>query len=298
MKRFAALIAASLLAYLCTGLYIVQPDEQAVVRRFGKLQQPLREPGLHIGLPAGLDRVDRIKPRAVQQVAIGPVRVGNDAVGVSPAQYLTGDRNLVNVQATVQYRIADPAAYLLVCPQVDQLVAHAGEAVLAQVLAGRSVDHILTEGKQQVALRARDALQWLADHYGIGIAIRSMDIVQVQPPPEVADAFANVTSADRQREQQIHQARSYFDRSRELAVAEGQRMRDEASAYRDQVIRQAEGEADRFEKLLAEYERAPELTSQRLYLEAMADTLPRFRSKLIVDAGSDLDLSILGEESP
>ena len=252
-----------------------------------------------MGLPLGLDRVDRVKPRAIKQVAIGPMRLGGDAVGLSPAQYLTGDRNLVNVQATVQYRIADPAAYLLVCQDVESLIASTGQAILTQRLAGDSVDHILTEGKQQVAAQAQDQLQHQVDRYGVGITIRSVDIVQVQPPPEVAESFADVISADRMREQRIHQARSYFDQTRELAIAEGQRVRDEASflSRPDDSTCGGRGGA-----VLNDYwpstNGRPSLHAGDSIWKTLAEALPKFRSKLIVDSGSDLDLSILREESP
>ena len=108
MKRVVVLIIVCLLAYLGTGLYFVQPDEQVVVRRFGQMLPGLREPGPHFGLPWGLDRIDRVKSREVKLVTIGPLNLGGEAVGASASQFLTGDRNLINVRATVHYTIARP----------------------------------------------------------------------------------------------------------------------------------------------------------------------------------------------
>jgi membrane protease subunit HflK len=293
MKRFALLGIVGLIAYGATGVYFVQPDEQALVRRMGRLLPTPREPGAHFGLPWGWDRVDRIKPREVKRVTLGPLSLGGEAIGANVAQFLTGDRNLVNVRATVQYTIKEPRDYLLQTDDVDPLVSRAGQAALSEVLAHSPVDRALTLGKQELGTLVRTRMQVLVDNYGLGLSIRSVDIGSTEPPAEVAEAFDNVISALRQRDQQINQSHSYANRAEAQAQAAAQRLRDEAQGDRDRVVRRAEGEAARFQKLLAEYVRAPELTARRLYLEAMAETLPRFRSKLIIDDGSQLDLSII-----
>jgi membrane protease subunit HflK len=298
MKRLGIFLLIALIAYLGTGLYFVQPDEQALVRRFGRMLPSLSEPGAHFGLPWGLDRVTRIKPREAKRVAIGPLHVAADAVGSSPSQFLTGDRNLVNVRATVQYTIADPARYLFRSTAVDPLLAKAGEAALTDLLAVESVDRALTLGKQDLAVRAAESLQLLADRYELGVVIRSVDVAAVEPPAEVAEAFANVTAALRQRERQINDARSFADKTVAQARADAERTLNESRSFRDQLVRRSEGEAERFERLLAEYRQAPALTARRMYLETMAAVLPKFRSKVILDSGEKLDLSILREEGP
>jgi membrane protease subunit HflK len=297
MKRIAVILLLALLAYLATGVYFVQPDEQAVVRRFGRVLPNAFEPGAHVGLPWGLDRVVRIRPREAKRVTIGPLQIAGDAVGRLPSQFLTGDRNLVNVRATVQYTIADPPRYLFRAEAIDPFLAEAGVAALSEILAADSVDRALTLGKQELGIRAAEAIQRLADRYGLGVLIRSVDIAAVEPPPEVAQAFANVTAALRQREQQINQARSFADRTVAQAQADAERTVNESRGYRDNIVRGAEADAERFDRLLAEYRQAPDLTARRLYLETMAATLPRFRSKLILDSGEKLDLSILREEN-
>ncbi len=298
MKHTSAILAVCLLAYVSTGLYFVQPDEQVVVRRFGRMVPTLREPGPHFGLPWGLDRVDRVKPREVKRVTIGPFGWGVSAAGSLPAQFLTGDRNLVNAKATVHYTIHDPAQYLFRSSQSDPMVAIAAEATLTQVLSGQPVDDALTFGKQSLGIAARDRLQKLIDPYRLGITIVSVDIGTVEPPAEVAEAFADVISAMRERQQQENHAHSYTNRTLAQARADARRIRDNARAYRTRTIWEAEGNAQRFELLLAEYVRAPDLTARRLYLETMAQTLPNLRSKLIIDPESQLDVSILRAEQP
>lgn len=295
MKRWICLLLAAIAAYAATGVYFVQPDEQVVVRRFGRIWAEPREPGPHFGLPWGLDRIDRVKPREVKQVTIGPVSLAGEAVGASVGQWLTGDRNLVRVRATIHYTIKDPAECLFRVAAVDPLIVNAGQAAMSAVLAEQPVDRVLTLGKRELGVVIGENLQGLVDRYRLGVTIRSVDIGGVEPPPEVAEAFDNVINALRQREREINLARGYADRTRAQAQADKQRVLDEAQAEHDRRLRDAQGEAARFEKLLAEYQRSPMLTAHRLYLEAMADVLPKLRSKLIVDTGSPLDLSIIRE---
>ena len=296
MKRLAAFGLLVLLAWLATGIYFVQPDEQAVVRRFGAIVGPLRQPGAHLGLPWGLDRVERIKPREVKRVTVGAVAAAGQATGAQLPQFLTGDRNLVGVRATVQYTIKRPQDFLFQTLDVDRLAAAAGAAALSKTLAAEPVDRVLTLGKHDLGVRVAEQLQTLVDRYALGITIRSVDIGAIAPPAEVADAFDRVVSALRQREQTVHQAHSFANKTLAEANGGAQRLVDLGAADRDRAIRRAQGETDRFLSLLAEYERSPELTAERLYLETMAETLPKLRSKLIVDSDSDVDLSILPKE--
>lgn len=296
MKRFAALTMLGLVAYLATGLSFVQPDEQLVVRRFGAMQVAPREPGARFGLPWGLDRVDRLKPREIKRVTIGPPDAADKATGARPAQFLTGDRNLVNVRATVQFTVNDPRRFLFQTAAVDRLAAAAGEAAISATLAGEPVDRVLTLGKQELGVRMTEQLQALVDRYALGVTIRSVDIGSIEPPAEVADAFDKVVSAQREREQAVNRARSFSNKTLAEARGASQRIIDQGSADRDRSIRRAQGEAARFESLLTEYRQSPALTANRFYLEAMAETLPKLRAKLIVDSGSEVDLSLIRED--
>lgn len=296
MKRWTVFGGAALLVWLASGVYVIQSDEEAVVRRFGKAGTRASQPGAHWGLPRGLDRVDRLKPREVKRVMIGPADV-SQAVGSSQAQFLTADRNLVQVRANVQYTIGEPRQYLFQTAAVDRLVGTAATAAISQSLAELPVDRVLTVGKQELGVRLAESLQGLVDEYELGVVIRSVDIASIEPPGEVADAFDQVVSASRERERAIHQAHSFANKTAAEAQGAAQRIIDEGLADRDRKIRLAQGEAERFKSLLAEYERSPQLTAGRLYLQAMAQTLPRLRAKLIVDSATDVDLSILREDA-
>jgi len=296
VKRSLLLAGVAILAWLATGIYLVGPDEQVVVRRFGKVIGLPSEPGAHLALPWPLDRLHHFKPREVKRVAIGPADVADKAVGAAQAQFLTGDRNLVQIRATAQYTVREPRGYLFQTAQLDRLISTAGTAAISQALAAEPVDRVLTLGKHELGIRLADALQKTVDGYGLGVTIRSVDISAVEPPAEVADAFDQVVSALREREQAIHQAESFANKTAAEAQGNARRIVDVGRSERDRAVRRAEGEAARFNSLLAEYRRSPRLTAGRLYLETLAQTLPKLRSKLIVDSATEVDLSIIRED--
>ena len=298
MKRALVVAGIVLAVWLASGVYIVAPDEQVAVQRFGAMLPRPSEPGAHIGLPWPADRRHRFKPREVKRVAIGPVDVADKAIGTAQSQFLTGDRNLVQVRATVQYTIREPRGYLFQTGQVDGLIASSGTAAISKALAAEGVDGVLTLGKQELGVRLAESLQEVVDRYGLGVAIRSVDFSAVEPPAEVADAFNQVVSALREREQSIHQAESFANKTAAEAKGNARRIVDAGRAERNRAIRRAEGEASRFNSVLAEYRRSPRLTAGRLYLETLAQTLPKLRSKLIVDSATDVDLSVMREDGP
>jgi membrane protease subunit HflK len=245
-------------------------------------------------LPWGLDRRERLKPREVKRVSVGLVSLAGEASGSASTQFLTADRNLVSVRATVQYSISDPARYVRQRAVADVLVAQAGEAGLARALASQPVDPLLTHGRTEVAVRVLAELQSTLDGYGLGISVRSVDIGSLEPPGEVAAAFADVVAAQREREQAINQAHSYASQTIADARAMAQRTVDAARGDSERRVREATGEAARFDQLLAEYQRSPALTARRIYWETISDVLSRLRSKLLIDRGQQLDLSVFG----
>lgn len=297
LRRVTTGSLLALVAWSLSSVFVVQTDELALIRRCGRLLPAVREPGLHCGLPWGIDRIERVKPREVRRVLVGGLKLAGDAAGAEIPQLLTGDRNLVNVRATVQYVIANPAEFVRQRQMVDRLTATAAEGSLGRVMAARPVDQLLTQGKSEAALAVRDDLQVRVERYRLGIAIRSVDLGSVEPPPEVADAFAAVVSAQRERDQTINQANSYADQIAAQAKANAQKLVDEAQGASERMVRNAAGNADRFQRLLAEYRRSPQLTAWRLYQEALADILPRLRSKLIVDQGQQIDLTVFESET-
>jgi membrane protease subunit HflK len=290
------IIAIAVAGYLSTAIQVIEPDEQGLVRRFGRAQVQLTEPGARIGLPWPFDRVDRVKPREVKRVSIALSKQAdqsNDAV-----QYLTGDRNLIELQATVQYSLADAAAYRFSAHDVESIVASSAESTIGQQLAMSPVDQVLTLGKHELGSKAAEVLQRRLESYGLGIVVRSIDIRSISPPPEVADAFDRVTGALREREQVVHQARGFADRTIAGARGVAQQRLDEAKAHDHRERLAALAEADHFEKVRIEYQQAPLLTAHRLYMQSMAEILPRFRTKVVVGSKASIDIGVVGNERP
>ena len=300
MKWVALAFSLAGLAYAATGIYTVGPDQRALVRRFGKVIAEESEPGLHMGLPRGLDQVDLLKPSETKTVDVGLAGPADQTLqAVAPdtlAQFLTGDQNLVNVKATVQYTIRDPKHYLFGSADPARLIARATEASLTFTLAGKSIDNVLTTGKDALAIQIKDRLQQRLDDYGLGTQVRSVSLSELSPPRQVADAFNRAASARSDRERLMEEAKTYASGRLSQARGEERQTTDKAQADHDRAIDMAQSDAERFEKLLCEYRKDKPLTATRLYLEAMAEIIPRFRSKLIIDSGQGVDVTIMREE--
>ena len=212
MRRSVLLaIGVALLAYLATGLAVVQQDELGVVRRCGAVLREPWGPGLHWALPWGLDRIDRVKPGQTRTLAVGARDVGAAPLSNAPDpaadDFLTGDLNLVTVHAIVQYRVTDPVAYLFsASPSVDAVLTVAAESALSRSLAERGIDDVLTTRRFEVAERMLRDLQEQGDRQGWGISIRAVRLGRVAPPVPVAPAFADASRARSDRRQMITQA--------------------------------------------------------------------------------------------
>ncbi|HEY2154090.1 MAG TPA: protease modulator HflK [Isosphaeraceae bacterium] len=293
-----ALVAVGLAGYLASGLTVIQQDEVGVVRRFGAVLPEPWAPGLHWGLPRGLDRVDRVARERARTVMVGAQ--GPDAAPLSRSpdpvadDFLTGDLNLVAAQAQIQFRVIRPVDYLFASRSADAAIEALGESALASALAGREIDDALGPGRAEVAERMRREVQAGADAEGLGISVRAVRLTRVAPPALVAPAFADAARARSDRRQAVTRAEEYRDRA--LADARGlaRETADRAAARQDLLVQMARGEADRFARLTAEVSKSPRSARQRLYLEALAELLPKLSRKVIVAPGRDVDLSVVG----
>jgi membrane protease subunit HflK len=286
MKWTPLVVILALAAYAATGVYTVGTDQRAIVRRFGRVIERQPEPGLSLGLPWGMDRVELVKPGETKTVTIGgdglATASGLEATpgggSDSAAQFLTGDQNLVNVRATVQFMLRDPRQFLFGSADPARVLTRVAEAAISATLARESIDFVLTTGKDRLAARIEDELQKRLDPLELGVDVRSVSLIELAAPPQVADAFTKAASARSDRERLMLE------------------LEDRARADHDRVIDQARGDSDRFTRLVAEYRTNPRVAATRLYLEMIADILPKFRSKLIVDSGPGVDLTILRAE--
>ncbi len=285
-----------LILYFATGLVIVQQDEVGVVRRFGAVQSEILGPGLHWGLPLGLGQVDGVKIGQTRTITVGAQAPQSAPLArqPDPAQddFLTGDLNLVTVQAVLQYRVADPTRYLFATTSIERSLLLATESALTRSLVERGIDDLLTVGRAEAAEQVGRYVQATADLQELGVSIRAVSLGQLAPPVPVAPAFADASRARSDKRQAITSAEEYRDRAQADTRGRVQEIADRATAVHDTFAQEARGEADRFTKILGQALKQPGATRRRLYLETMAEILPRLGRKLVVAGGQDLDLSV------
>jgi len=285
-KIFGILLILILILYLASGIFIVRPDEQGVVKRFGKFDR-LTSPGLNYHLPYPIETV--LTPAVTQ---VKRVEIGFRTLSSGPstryqeipteALMLTGDENIVSAEAIVQYKIKDPVKYLFKIILPEQSVKDAAEAVLRQVIGARGIDEALTIGKYEIQEETKNLLQRLLDSYDSGILIVAVQLQDVNPPQEVQDAFKDVASAKEDKSKYINQAEGYRNDIIPKARGEAAKMVKEAEGYKIERIRKAEGEVEKFNKILSEYKNGEYVTQLRIYLETMEEILPRMK-KFILD---------------
>lgn len=276
------ILAVSLAAYLVSGIFTVAADEQAVVRRFGRVAMRLG-PGIHYRLPWPVDRVNVVKTTAVMKTGVGfdlPAAEGQVATGM---EILTGDTNIISVAIVIQYVIRNPSTFLFDIEDPPKLIGSVAESVLTETVLGMPVDEVLTTGRLQIQERVKAGTQALLDRYQSGVQLTSANIMAITLDGSVAQAFQDVANASADREKKINEGRSYANDLLPKARGEAQSMVLAAQSYKEQRVAEAQGNTTRFLELLAEYQKAPDITRSRLYLEAMEKILPRVK-KYVIDS--------------
>ena len=280
--------------WILSGVFIVRTDQQAVVTRFGAVVEPRIMPGIHFALPWPIDRVDKLKVQQLQRLVIGGELP--DTVTGRPrplqSQFLTGDQNLIGMRVVVQYSVGVPSDYLFRNENVGRSVAASVEAVLAQGIAMRQVDAVLTTEKQSIQDEVRAAAQKLLNEYRAGVILSSINIESAVPPPEAAGAFRDVASARADSARIVSEAQGYANDLVPKARGQAQQLLEQSQAYKERKINEAHGDAVRFTQVAAEYAKGAEVNGQRIYLETMEQILPKIK-KLIVDKNGNLDLTIV-----
>ncbi len=292
LRRFwPYLLAVVVVLWLASGIYIVPPESQGIVRVFGAWDRTLHEPGPHYAPPSPIGSVDVVPVLDVRRQEIGFRTVGPGQLQDVPeeALMLTGDENIVDAQVIVQYRIIDPGQFLFVVVDADAMLKVATEAALRQVIGQGTVDDALTEGRGQIQESTRTKLQQILDSYGSGLLIQEVKLQAVRPPQPVEASFKDVVSALEDRSRLINEAEGYKEDILPKARGQAQQILREAEAYREQRILRANGDAARFISILTEYEKAREVTRQRMYLETIEQVLPMVRKFVLdSDAGGSL----------
>jgi membrane protease subunit HflK len=300
MSRKVATLVFALGSAAClvfaSGWTMVAPGEVVVVRRLGRLVEPPWGPGLHWRLPLGIDQADRVRSDAVRQLTIGLATGAESGREPSAGEVMTGDLNLLRIQATVQYRVVRSAAWILRSAQVEGLLAAAAQASVSRALAARSVDAVLRSDRQALTRDVGYDLQAAVDGYGLGVAILGISVTDARPPVEVEADFAAAQSAESQRDRRINEARSYEQTTETSARSLAGARLESAHTAAERTVLAARAESQRFLALLARADPARALTMRRLYIESLQALLSRVKSKLILSSGDAIDLTVLGAQ--
>ncbi|TAK32651.1 MAG: FtsH protease activity modulator HflK [Chloroflexota bacterium] len=281
-------------AYVLSGVYVVNPGEEAVVRRFGRVLDRRVAEGLRYRLPWPIEQADKVNVAQIRREGIG-VTIPDHPTSVHPpeeVQVLTGDENIVNVKVIVQYRVKDPADYLFkVAYGPDPLIRNAVKDALVSLGGATDVDDLLTTGRPEWQQALQSQAQRTLDRYNSGLQFVNISLQEVYPPKEASDAFRDVASAREDRAKAINDAQGYRNSVVPEARGKAQRAISEGEGYKADVINRAKGEATRFDDTLAEYVRSLEsssddVTRYRLYVESMEKILSKVK-KYVVDPGEN-----------
>jgi membrane protease subunit HflK len=272
------LIAAALVVlWAFKAVYTVQPDEVAVELRFGKPKPELSQPGLHFHWwPIETVETANI---AEQLVDIGGGNTSGNGL------MLSGDQNIVNVQFSVAYQVSDPRAYLFDVSDPDGMLRQVAESAMREAVGRRPAQDIFRDDRQGIAASVREIIQTTLDGYKAGLNVNAISIEDAAPPREVADAFDEVQRAEQDEDKFVEQANQYSNQKLGQARGAAAQIREDAAAYKNRVVQEAVGEAQRFISVYDEYAKAPEVTRKRLYLETMERVL-KDSSKVIVEQGN------------
>jgi membrane protease subunit HflK len=277
-----------LIALGWTSCYTVQAESEGVVLRFGKFLKTV-EPGLQFKLPFGIDQVTVLPTRRQLKLEFGFVTPGYTNVD-QPAtdveeerSMVTGDLNAALVEWVVQYRIDDPKQYLFDVRNPGQTLRDLSEAAMREVIGDRTVDEVITIGRQDIEISALARMQELAKRYKLGVRVDQVQLKNVNPPAEVQASFNEVNKAQQDRENAINIANGDYNEAVPKAKGQADQTIRGAEGYRFKRVNEAQGDVASFNAMLQQYIKAPEITRTRLYLETMGDVLPATGEKIIID---------------
>jgi membrane protease subunit HflK len=290
LVRWAVLIFV-VIFLLATAFYTVGPEEVGIILRLGKYVRTT-DPGLHLKIPFTIEQVIKVpvQRQLKQEFGFRTVRAGVRSQYTTKghsgeSNMLTGDLNAAVVEWVVQYRIVEPYMFLFRVRNVQNTFRDMSEAVVRRVVGDRTVNEVLTIGRQEVADQVLQELQDLCDQYDTGIKVEQVVLQDVNPPDAVKPSFNEVNEAQQEKERLINEAQSDYNKVIPRARGEAEQTIRQAEGYALDRVNRARGDSARFVAFYGEYRRAPEVTRKRIYLETMNDILPRVQQKIIVDDG-------------
>jgi membrane protease subunit HflK len=276
-----------------TSYYTVPSDSVAVVQRFGKYLNEV-PPGLHFKIPLGIDvaTIVPVKRQLKQEFgfsttgATNRIQTPHSRDARRETEMVTGDLNAALVEWVIQYRISDPQKFLFEVRSPGETLRYVSESVMREVVGDRTVDEVITIGRQEIESESLIKMQALSTKYAMGISIDQVQLKNINPPKPVQESFNEVNQAQQEKEKLINEARRDYNKVIPLAEGEKDQRIREADGYRLKRINEAEGDAARFTALLVEYQKAPEVTRRRIYIETLQAVMPSIRSKIIIDEQS------------
>jgi len=287
------ILAVILLIWLATGFYMVDSGSKGVVQRFGKMTDDTTEPGPRWHLPYPIEKVTVVNMEQVRRLEVGYRTTGEGGGGKTKqpreALMLTEDENIIDLQFAVQYNLNNAKYYLFNNRATDDAVMSAAESAIREVVGKNKLDDLLQKGLADTSQR----MQTILDSYKTGVHIISVSLQSAQPPEQVQEAFEDVNRANQDNQRQVNEGQAYANDVIPKSRGKASRLLAEAAGYKLKIESEARGNASRFEQILAQYNNAPDVTRQRLYLDAQEQILSSV-SKVVVDqkAGSMLYLPL------
>ncbi len=275
-----------------SSLEQVEPGEVVVVRRLGRLVPVSWQPGLHLGLPFGLDVRDRVRVDEVRRLDLGRIEVAGPDEEPSAGEFLTGDQNFVRLRAVVHYRVSQPAKFVLHTADPERLLGDLALVSLSRSLSSRSIDGILGPDRVSVVQAARDHLETSTEALGLGVSILEVNLTDVRPPREVETAFAEAQSARSEAARRLRDARAYQATAKPSAEAAASAVLDRAQAQSTATVARAQAQSARFLQLLQTYQASPVLAARSLYLDTLRDLLRQVGRKVVLAPDEPVDLSL------
>ncbi len=285
-----AALALAVFAVLFSAWFTIEPEEAGLVLRFGKYSRTV-QPGLHLKLPSPIETVVKVPVERQLKEEFGFRTEASSGPRSSYSQQdlsaeslmLTGDLNVAVVEWTAQYRVRDPYKFLFKVRSVQKTFRDMNETVMREVIGDRSVNEVLTVGRQEIAAEVEQRLQTLCDQYENGIKVEQIVLQDVNPPDQVKPSFNEVNQAQQEREKLINQARADYNQIIPRATGQAQQTLEQAEGFATDRVNRARGDAELFVKVHAAYQRAPEVTRRRMYLETMSEIYPKVKRKVILD---------------
>jgi membrane protease subunit HflK len=281
-KTFGLVALAVVVVWALSGIYIIDEGKRGVVTQFGAYHVTV-EPGPHWH-PRFIQAVETVDVDQIRNIEIG--------TRSSESLILTQDENIVDAKFSIQYQVGDPQAYIFNVRQPDQTLRQAAESAIREVIGKSTLDMVITTGRAEIARRAWELLQKSLDDYGAGLLVTNVNMQSAQPPNEVQDAFADAVKAREDQQRLINEAEVYANGVVPEARGTASRRIEEAEGYAQRRIAEAEGESDRFLAILEEYQMAPEVTRERLYIETLEEVMTRV-GKVMVDVDGSGNLMYL-----